>query len=52
MPFREVLKGKKRKVVVEIRGPRDKKQQARLKKALGKVLKQHNAAVKAPKKRK
>lgn len=47
--------GRKRKVVVEIRGPRDAKQQKRLKSALSKLLKQHNAAVKKsskPKKRK
>ena len=46
MPFQAVPSGKKRRVVVEIRGPRDEKQQKRFKAALQKLLKQNNAAVK------
>ena len=54
MPFPPIQAGKKRRVVIEIRGPRDSAQQKRLKAALQKLLKQHNAGIKrksAPKKR-
>lgn len=50
MPFQAVPRGKKRRVVVEIRGPRDAAQQKRLKSALRKLLKQHNASVRTARK--
>lgn len=52
MPFTgELPAGRKRRVVIEIRGPRDAKQQKRFKQALQKLLKQNNAAIRsAPKK--
>ncbi len=52
MPFRALPRGKKTRVVVEIRGPRDDKQQKKLKDALRKLLTQHGASIKAPAKKK
>ena len=54
MPFAAIPPNKKRRVVIEIRGPRDAAQQRRLRSALQKLLRQHNAGIKrraAPKKR-
>ena len=54
MPFTGDLRaGKRVRVTIEIRGPRDAAQQRRLKAALQKLLKLHNAAIRrAPKRAK
>lgn len=53
MPFNALPAGRKRKVVIEVRGPRETKDQKRFKSALQKLLKQHNASIRTtPKKKK
>ena len=52
MPFTGDLRaGKKVRVTIEIRGPRAAAQQRRLKGALQKLLKLHNAVIRTPPKR-
>ena len=52
MPFRNLQRGKKSRVVVEVRGPRDDKQQKRFKAALRALLKKHGASIKSSAKKK
>ena len=52
MPFTGDLRaGKRVRVTIEFRGPRDATQQRRLKVALQKLLKVHNAVIRTPAKR-
>lgn len=44
MPFNELSKGRKRNVTIEIKGPRSKAEQKRLKAALKKLLSKHRGA--------
>jgi hypothetical protein len=44
--------GKRRRVVIELRGPRDAQQQKRFKAALQKLLRQNNAAIRPTAKKK
>jgi hypothetical protein len=52
VPFTGVPAGKKRRIVIELRGPREVKEQKRLKAALLKLLKQHNASIRSTAKKK
>jgi len=42
MPFVELSKKQKRNAIIEIKGPRSKEEQRRLKKQLAAVLKKHH----------
>jgi hypothetical protein len=51
MPFASIPKGRKKRIVIEVKGPREAKQGKKLKAALRALLKKHNASIKASKKR-
>ncbi|HEY3066953.1 MAG TPA: hypothetical protein VGL09_14260 [Methylomirabilota bacterium] len=52
MPFGPIKDGQRRKAVIEIRGPRSRKEQSAFRTALQRLLKKHSAAIKRrPRKR-
>jgi len=54
MPFASIPKGRKKRIVIEVKGPREAKQGKKLKAALRSLLKKHSASIKSsarPKKR-
>jgi hypothetical protein len=47
MPFAAIKKGRKKRIVIEVKGPREAKQGKKLKAALRALLKKHSATIKS-----